>query len=358
MPSIRPALPETGRVAAGLAIAAAGGYAGDLAGVPLPYMLGAIAATLVAALMRVPMAPPRRLMAPMRACLGVLLGSAVTPELFARLGDLGMALALVPVYCVLATVLGHAYLSRVARMPADESFFAAMPGGIYTIVAFAEEQGIASERISLIHAARLMLAVMVIPPVLLLATGHDVVSATGPSIGIADLAGSDLALLVAAGIVGWLVAQRVRLPGGIIIGPLLASAVLHLSGLSAAQPPYELVVAAQVVLGAAVGTRFIGLAPALVLSTLAYSVGFVLIMFAVTIGAAVTLAGAAATPVVSGILAFAPGGLAEMSLVALALGVDPGYVATLHIARILFVVTVAPFAWRALAARAGGGRGA
>ena len=49
------------------------------------------------------------------------------------------------------------------------------------------------------------------------------------------------------------------------------------------------------------------------------------------------------------ILALAPGGLAEMCLVAVALNVDPAFVATMHIIRLILVVVAAPLLFRLLA---------
>jgi uncharacterized membrane protein AbrB (regulator of aidB expression) len=47
------------------------------------------------------------------------------------------------------------------------------------------------------------------------------------------------------------------------------------------------------------------------------------------------------------VLAFSPGGLAEMSLVALALGVDAAFVSTHHIVRIVLIVSLVPLTFRA-----------
>ena len=41
-------------------------------------------------------------------------------------------------------------------------------------------------------------------------------------------------------------------------------------------------------------------------------------------------------------LAFAPGGLAEMTLISLAMGVDVAFVSTHHVVRVAFMVTAAP----------------
>ena len=48
------------------------------------------------------------------------------------------------------------------------------------------------------------------------------------------------------------------------------------------------------------------------------------------------------------ILALAPGGVAEMSLIALALDVDTAFIATMHIVRIVLIVSLAPLIFRLL----------
>ena len=48
------------------------------------------------------------------------------------------------------------------------------------------------------------------------------------------------------------------------------------------------------------------------------------------------------------LLAFSPGGLAEMSLIALALGVDVAYVSSQHVVRIFIIVALAPWVFRLL----------
>jgi uncharacterized DUF497 family protein len=55
----------------------------------------------------------------------------------------------------------------------------------------------------------------------------------------------------------------------------------------------------------------------------------------------VTLGLLAGIPVSTVVLGFAPGGLAEMSLVAIALGADAAFVATHHLVRIVLVVICA-----------------
>ncbi|MFY7779807.1 MAG: AbrB family transcriptional regulator, partial [Tagaea sp.] len=51
------------------------------------------------------------------------------------------------------------------------------------------------------------------------------------------------------------------------------------------------------------------------------------------------------------VLTYAPGGFAEMSLVALALGADTALVASHHLFRIAFVVSLAPWLFGRLGGR-------
>lgn len=58
-----------------------------------------------------------------------------------------------------------------------------------------------------------------------------------------------------------------------------------------------------------------------------------------------------AAPAVDGFLAFAPGGQAEMTVLAIVAGADLGYVIIHHLIRILVVITGAPLVARFLRAR-------
>jgi uncharacterized protein len=109
-----------------------------------------------------------------------------------------------------------------------------------------------------------------------------------------------------------------------------------------------LVAAAQVVVGAMVGTRFDGVslrtvAKAVVLAIVATAV---LLVLAAVFGQAVE--STLGIPFAAALLAFAPGGLAEMSLIALSLEIDAAYVSSHHIVRIFIIVLAAPFVFRLL----------
>ncbi|MBV5324793.1 MAG: AbrB family transcriptional regulator [Rhodospirillaceae bacterium] len=122
-----------------------------------------------------------------------------------------------------------------------------------------------------------------------------------------------------------------------------------MTGLTVSKPPAELVILAQVVTGAAIGSRFRGLRWGEVALMARPALGATAIMLVVSAGAAALLALVSDLPFPALLLAFVPGGIAEMCLVALALGQDVAFVSTHHVVRVVLVIMLAPLAFRLLA---------
>ena len=129
---------------------------------------------------------------------------------------------------------------------------------------------------------------------------------------------------------------------------MLASAAVHMAGLSHSPPPWELVATAQVVIGCAVGSRFSGVPLKQVGATITASVGSTTLMLLTTLVFASVVDASTALGRAPLILAYSPGGLAEMSLIALALGIETAFVATHHVFRIGLIVISAPLLFRFL----------
>jgi len=119
---------------------------------------------------------------------------------------------------------------------------------------------------------------------------------------------------------------------------MMVSAAVHMLGWTHSVPSYEIVNVAQIVLGTTIGCRFIGTAPREIIRIIALSIGSTLILLAVTFMFAAGVSYISAYDFVSLTLAYSPGGLAEMSLVALSLGIDVAFVATHHIIRVVLVM--------------------
>src|SRR5690606_9573469 len=101
-------------------------------------------------------------------------------------------------------------------------------------------------------------------------------------------------------------------------------------------------------MGATIGCRFVGTPVAEIFRILGYSVGSFVILMAVAGGLAVGVSMISGHGVLELLLAYAPGGLGEMSLVALALHLEVAFVATHHSFRVIMVNVGAATMARAL----------
>ena len=329
-----------------LAIGIPGGALFYLLNLPLPWMLGAMTTTTVAALCGVRIAMMPTVRSGFIAILGVMLGSAFTPEVVQGfvlwLGSFGW----LGIYIVVATLGVWLFYRRFAKYDSITAYFAAAPGGLNEMTlaggAFGGDEG----RISMSHAARVLIAIFVLSFGYRWFGGYAPVGGATPAAVSGAIEWFDWLLLGGCGVLGYGIARALRIPAYMLVGPMVPSAIVHATGLTHSRPPVWLVAAAQVVAGAMVGSRFDGVSPrvvgkALVLAVIATAI---LLVLAVLFGEAVE--STLGIPFAAALLAFSPGGLAEMSLIALSLEIDAAYVSSHHVVRIFTIVLLAPVVFR------------
>lgn len=321
-------------------IGALGGICFAALGLPLPWMLGALFCTLVAALMGAPLKAPERARPWVVAVIGVMLGASFAPDTFAHAQ--GWVLSLLGLFfCVaLSAALVVPFYIRVGRMDRVTALFSSMPGGLAEMMEIGRQYGGDDRAIILAHAARIVVTIALVALWFRVVLGLEV---AGLSAGEgAHLGPADAALLIGCGVLGALAGQRLRLPAPTFLGPMILSAAVHLAGLSASTPPPWLVIAAQVMLGTIMGCRFMGLPMRRALRAIALSIGATTIMLTIALSCAVAFHSTFGQTAEQVLLAYAPGGLTEMSLVALSMGEDVAYIATHHMLRVITLLALAP----------------
>jgi hypothetical protein len=336
--------PRTTLVA--LAIGSFGGWLATLAGLPLAWMIGAMSATTAAAALGAPIAMPIRFRQIMIAVLGIMLGAGFSPDILERIGEWAISLAALALYAAAAGGAGLFYFRRICGYDAITAYFSAMPGGMAEMILVGTEMGGDARVISLTHAARVMLVVLALPFAFQMLIGYGPAGRPPPGLPLAEVSGADLVVLAACGLLGFFLARLLRLPAAGLTGPMILSAAVHILGWTTAKPPFELVAAAQVVIGTAIGCRFAGVTARLLLRTAAAAAGGTVVVLSATIAFAIGLAQFTGLPAVPLMLAFSPGGLAEMSLIAIAIGADAAFVVTHHVVRIFMIVVFAPLAFK------------
>ena len=328
-----------------LAIASAGGAALGLIGVPAGWLSGSILAVAGASLAGRPMLIPTLLMRAIFVLIGISLGAVVTPETLHGMATYPVSIAVLILAMALISIGGAGYLRLIHRWDNVDAYLAAAPGGMSQVLALGAELGGDLRAIAIVQSIRVVVIAVGLPAGLSMLglVGQAPPRVTGAlSIGVLD----ELAILVAASTVVAIIAYRIRFPGGLLFGAMLTSAVLHGSGLIHAVMPWWAVNTAMVAMGAITGSRFANTPLRMLLNFVGAAFG----SFAV----AVTIAAAFAAVLISVLslraaevmIAFAPGSVDAMMLLALALNLDPVYVGAHHLTRIFFVSLTMPLVAR------------
>lgn len=332
------------RVGGTVLIALAGVGLFHLLGIPLPWLLGPIAACLGAALIGVPLGGVKSLNDGMRTILGVAVGATLTPPVLATFPSMWPTLVLIPVVVLLIGLIGVPYFRRIWGYDFPTAYYASMPGGLQDMLVFGEEAGGNVRTLSLIHATRVLVIVVALPVLLTGIWNADL--ANPPGVPATTVPLLELAIMGVCALVGWQGARRIGLFGASILGPLIVTAIAALSGLLHYRPPAEAIWAAQFFIGMSIGAKYAGVTMAEVRRDLVAGAGFCVILILLTVMVVEFVRLARLAPDMETLLAFAPGGQAELTVLALIVGADMAFVVAHHVLRILVVILGAPVAVR------------
>ncbi len=324
-----------------LAIAAAGGASLGLLGVPAGWLSGSILAVAGASLAGRPMLIPTLMMRAIFVLIGISLGAVVTPETLHGMATYPLSIAVLLVAMAIISVAGARYLRIVHQWNKVDAYLAAAPGGMSQVLALGAELGADLRAIAIVQSIRVVVIAVGLPAGLSLLglVGHAPPRAA-VTLNLATL--DELAILVAASSVAALIAYRVRFPGGLLFGAMLTSAVLHGSGLIQAVMPWWVANTAMVAMGAVTGSRFANMPIRLLLNFVAAAFGSFAVAVMIAAVFAVLLISLLSLKVAEVMIAFAPGSVDAMMLLALALNLDPVYVGAHHLTRIFFVSLTMP----------------
>lgn len=317
-----------------------------LIGFPMPFLMGALISVGVysatrTAVFGVDATFPKPLRMMFVALIGVMIGASFSAELMGDLPKIWASLLVMGGYVIASLAFGYGIFRHIGRLDQVTSFYSAMPGGLIEAVSLGEEAGGDVKVLALQHFTRVVLVVVTVPFLYWIWSGNAVGSAGGQSFDSAGWGPLDVAELFGLAFAGMWLGPKLRLPAAHMVGPMILSAALHGSDLLHVATPEWLLALAQLMVGTALGTSFAGARP----SHLARAFGLGILYMTATLGLAfwiaTTLAGVLPFGFDTLFVSFAPGGVTEMGLIALSLGISPVIVTTHHIARIGMTIVIA-----------------
>lgn len=343
---IRSLAPILGKLVLALAFAVLGGSVFTHLGMPAGWLSGAAVAVAIAAIAGLPVDVPVTVRQMAFVLIGTAMGSSASPETLQRLSTWPLSLMVAIVSAALVTLVAYWVLHRLAGWDKVTAFYGAVPGALNYVLAIAIDSKADMPRVVLAQSVRLLFLVAVLPPVIGALSGHGAPQGPVVSHQTADLL--DLLLLFGGGALVGVVMLRLGQPSGMLLGPLLFSAGLHVTGTVTTWLPTWLFVPGLLIMGSVIGTRFVGTDRGLLVSLVVAALGALIAGLGVALVAAALLIEITGLPAGQVILAIAPGALDSMTTLAYLLGFDAAYVASLHFIRFLAITAVLPFITRRL----------
>ncbi len=313
---------------------------------PLPWMLGSLCTTTCAAMLGQQIWVPDWLRVISLLILGALFGTTISPELLDVFVDWVPSIIAVTAYVLIVIPPTMLYLVKVVKLDAITAYFASAPGGLLPMTFIGQEMGGDAKIISLIQSSRIILTVLIIPISYALFAGYVPSEKIGTGSSFASLNLGGGLILLTVSILGFAIVRPLKIPTPSLMGPMIAVSFISLVGFKFAEVPDLLVAIAQCLIGSSIGIMFNDVKPRTVARILFHGSLTSIFMIIFAVGSAAITCYLTNIPTKALILAFAPGGFAEMALVGFALGIDVAFVVTHQLTRYFFVILVLPVIFR------------
>ena len=242
---------------------------------------------------------------------------------------------------VLATLAVLFFLIRIRKYDFTLALLSCIPGGQAEVIVISRDLVEKDYVVALFHLVRVALVFCSAPLFLALMQGQDAVQASNATLlampSLFTLPPAKLLTFATMSIIALPVARFIKLPMPHLVGPLILSSTLHILGLVEIPRISEFVILAQLTIGGAVGAR-LAKVPFLDLAVYIRDAFASAIIVLSTYGLmALALASWTGLDFMQLLLAFIPGGLYEVTLLALIFGFDIAFVAFHHTLRVMMV---------------------
>ncbi|MGG3573383.1 AbrB family transcriptional regulator [Bacillus gobiensis] len=293
--------------------------------------------------------------------LGVELGQKLNGSVVSIFLENWLTVTIMLILSIGFALLTGLYLYRFSQSDILTSFVGTAPGGMSAMPGIAQEVGANTATVTLVQTIRVLLVVLTIPILVFFLHSHNIGSSPAapaaiPASATGQLSLAGIGITVCFFLIAWAGAfagKKLRIPARWLLGSMLAVAITQvISGALGfeltAWWPHGMNVISQLFLGASIGSRFHkemfrGVRKTL---TVAFtgSIGFVIAMLL----CALVVSKVTGISLTTSILAFSPGGIAEMASTSVALHADSTFVVTVQVLRLILVIAMLPPLFRFL----------
>jgi membrane AbrB-like protein len=316
------------------AVAIPAGILFDWLDTPIPWMIGPMIAVASVNLMGFRLyAPPFG-----RQTGQVILGSAVglyfTPTVVAALGANFAPILLATLSAFLIGGMGALVMSRVSGVDEKSAFFASIPGGSMAMAVLASKYGASIPPVAVSHSLRVSLVIVVVPFALTYGGIPLDTAAYTPLLPFSLWI--FIPWLIVGAVLGG-ISEKLNFHNGYLMVPIFLSAGLTIGGVELSAVPGWTTDFAQLMFGLVLGERYERAFFARHKMFIPFALANAIFIMTASAAVGVGLFWAFGLPLSTMIISTAPGGMAEMTIVAQALQIGVPTVIAFHLFRVIIV---------------------
>ncbi|MGE6613056.1 AbrB family transcriptional regulator [Peribacillus sp. NPDC076916] len=323
-----------------------GGSLFSLVGLPIPWLLGPLAALLIASRFKnVKLIWPVSMRNTGLIIVGYSIGISFTKSSLSDMISHLPSMLILTTLIVLVCVCSAFVMSKYSGVDYPTSLTSSIPGGLSQIVVFAEEmKGIDITTVTFFHVTRVIMVVFLVP--LLIFSPIFAAKSTNDSSDNVIPEWSDLFPLIFLFALICFLAARIgkifKLPAPYFLGPVIAVAAVGLFGLQGPPLPPSLLDISQFMVGGYIGLL---LKPEQLdnkRKTLLLALMNGLILICATIFFSFLLTQYYDLSTITGFLSLAPGGMDQMGIIAQEVNADVSTVTSYQLFRMAFIYVAVP----------------
>ena len=307
---------------------------------PLAWLLGPATVGLILAVRSRPIGTDYFFGDCGRGLLGVAIGASITHEHIDWMldhPDLGIGLF---IYVALGGGIGFLWLYGFCKWDRPSAWFAAFPGGMSEMIASAEAFGANIPKVALSHSLRIFCLVCGAS-----LASYFFAGITTGSLSFGEAYWRTQPLIFLTMVVSVWGGKYLRIPAHSFMAPMFESLMMNLMFDSQLRLTDLILIFGQYFLGWSIASRFKGVSKNEVVMILKQVFVLLLLFLPIWGMMAVLLDQLTDIDLVSVILGLAPGGQAEIALIAMALNANLAVVMILHVLRSLMITMIGPIAF-------------
>jgi uncharacterized protein len=336
-----------------LLIALVGGAVFHLMNIPLPWLIGPLVSVMIGnTLLNSRLGYSNRLKNSGLFFLSYVLGTSFTMETVYQVTHHLPLMMLITILTVVYSMFIAILVGYWGQLNVKDTILGSIPGGLSNMVALSEEiEGTDITTVTTFQLVRLLSVITLVPII----AAFLAVDLPGLALEVLHVEKApfinsvvdSLFFIIIVPAVTYL-AFKVKMPTSVIIGPIVSTAALVIAGLKA--PEFHPIVlnAAQLLVGAHIGLLMVIKGSKNLKRVLVVAVIQTICMIGFSIGIGFAMPNVMEVSPVTGLLAAAPGGVAEMGVTAKQLHANVSIVTAYQLFRLFFILLIVPFVLRIL----------